>query len=73
MRGYVLSQRDCNAPCTMMGTMLDILKDVVYQCLVIYIDNILIYSRIYAEHVRNLKKALQGNEEQKFYLKESKC
>ena len=57
----------------MMEAMLDILKDVVYQYLVIYIDNIITYSRMYEEHVRDLKKVLQGLEEQKFYLKERKC
>ena len=68
-----MSQRDCNAPGIMMEAMLDIFKDVVYQCLVIYINNFIIYSWTYEEHVRELKKVLQGLEEQKFYLKESKC
>ena len=68
-----MSQGDSNAPGTMMEAMLDIFKDVVYQCLVIYIDNIIIYSRTYEEHVKDLKKVLQPLEEQKFYLKESKC
>ena len=57
----------------MMEAMLDIFKDVVYQCLVIYINNIVIYFRTYEEHVRALKKVLPRLEEQKFYLKESKC
>ena len=68
-----MSQGDCNAPSTMMEAMLDIFNDVVYQCLVIYIDDITIYSRTYKEHVRDLKNILQRLEEQKFYLKESKC
>ena len=67
-----MAHGDCNAPGTMMEAILDIFKDVVYQCLVIYIDNIIIYSRTYKELVRDLKKVLQGLEEQKFYLKESK-
>ena len=57
----------------MMEAMLDIFKDVVYQWLVIYIDNIIIYFRTYEEHVRDLEKVLQQLEEQKFYLKEYKC
>ena len=57
----------------MMEAILDIFKDVAYQCLVIYIDNIMIYSRTYDKHVRDLKKVLQRLEEQKFYLKETKC
>ena len=53
--------------------MLGIFKDVVYQCLMIYIDDFIIYYRTYEEHVRDLKQVLQQLEEQKFYLKASKC
>ena len=72
MRSRVMSQGDCIAPSTMMNAILDIYKDVVYQCLVIYIDNIIIYCRTYEEHVRDLKKVLQWLAEQKFYLKDTK-
>ena len=73
MRSRVMSQGACNAPGTMIEAMHDILKDMVYQCLVIYLDDIIIYSKTYEEHVRDLKKVLQELEEQKFYLKERKC
>ena len=73
MRSQVMSQGDYNTPGTMMEAMLDIFKDVVYQCLVICIEDIIIYSRTYGEHARDLKTVLQGLEEQKFYFKESKC
>ena len=72
MRRQVMSQGDCNAPGTVMEAILDIFKDVIYQCYVIYIDDVIIYSETYEEHVRDLKKVLQQLEEQKFYLKESK-
>jgi hypothetical protein len=72
-RCRVMLQGDCNAPGTMMEAMLAMFKDMVYQCLVIYIDDIIIYSRTYEEHVRDVKKVLQRLQEQKFYLKESKC
>ena len=68
-----MSQGDCNATGTTMEAMLDIFKDLAYQCLINYINNIIIYSRTYEEHVRHLKKVLQGLEQQKFYLKENKC
>ena len=68
----VMVQGDCNASGSMMEAMLDIFKEVVYQCLGIYIDDIFTYSRTHQERVRDLKKILQPLEEQKFYLKESK-
>ena len=66
-------QRDCNADGTIMEGMFDIFKDMVYQCLVIYINDIIISSRTYEEHVRDLNKVLHRLEDQNFYLKESKC
>ena len=53
-----------------MEAMLYIFKDVVYQCLVIYIDDNIMCFRTYEEHIRDLKK-VQQLEEQRFYLKES--
>ena len=73
MRSRVMSEGDYDATGSMMEAMLDIFKDLVYQCLMIYIDNTIIYSRTYKEHVTQLKKVLQRLEEHKFYLKESKC
>ena len=69
MRSRGISQEECNTPSTMIEAMLDIVKDVVYQCLVIYIDDIIICSRTYNQHVGDLKKVFLGMEEQKFYLK----
>ena len=57
----------------MIEGMQDIFMVVVYQCLGLYINNIIIYTRMYEEHVTDFKKVLQGLEEPKFYLKESKC
>ena len=73
MRSRVMSHGDCNTAGTIMEAILDIFKYIVYKCLVININNIIIHSRTYEEHVRNLKKVLQGLEEQKFYLNENKC
>lgn len=53
--------------------MLDIFKDVVNECLIIYMEDIIIYFRMYEQHVTELKKVLQKQEEQKFYINESKC
>ena len=73
MRTRIMSQVNCNSPGTMMEAILDIFKNIVYQCVVIYVDDIIFYSTKYEEHVRDLKKVLQRLEEQKFHVKKSKC
>ena len=73
MRSHVMSQEDCNATGTTMEAILEIFKNMVHQCLVIYIDDIIIYSGTHEEHVRDWRKVLQGLRELKLYLKESKC
>ena len=55
MRSRVKSQGDYNATGAITEAMLDIFRYVAYQYLVIYIDDIIIYSRTYESHVRNLK------------------
>ena len=55
----VMLQEDCNTSGTMMEAMLDIFHDMVYQCLVIPIDDIIIYSITNEQHVRELKEVLQ--------------
>ena len=73
MRSHVISQGDDYALGTIIEAMLDIFKDVVYLCLVIYINDIIIYYGTYEEHVTDLRKVIQGLEEQNVYLKESNC
>jgi len=46
---------------------------MVFKDLVIYIDDILIFSDTYDEHVSALRKVLQWLLDQKFWLKASKC
>ena len=55
-----------------MEAILAIVMDLVYQYPVIYMDNIIIYYRVYAKYIRDLKKLLQWFKEPKFYLKQSK-
>lgn len=50
-RRRAMSQGDYNAHGTMMEAMQEMVKDMVYQSLVIYIDDIIIYTRTYQEHV----------------------
>jgi len=68
-----MQQGDRNAPATMLRAMYEIFKDMVFKDLVIYIDNIIIFSDTYDEHVATLRKVLQRLLDEWFWLKASKC
>jgi len=72
-RSRIMQQGDRNAPATMVRAMYEIFKDMVFKELVIYIDNIIIFSDTYDEHVATLRNVLQRLLDEKFWLKASKC
>jgi len=57
----------------MVRAMHEIFKDMVFEDLVIYIDDIIIFSDTYDEHVATLRKVLQRLLDEKLWLKASKC
>jgi len=72
-RSRIMQQSDSNAPATMVRAMNEIFKDMVSKDLVIHIDNIIIFTDTYDEHVNTLRKVLQLLLDKKFWLKTSKC
>ena len=62
----------CNAPATFQRTMNLILSDLRDFCLV-YIDDIVVFSRNLQEHLQHLCTVLQRLREQKLFAKRSKC
>jgi len=72
-RSRIMQQGDRNAPTTMVRAMHEIFKDMVFKDLVIYFDDIIIFSDTYDEHVATLRKVLQRLLDEKFWLKASKC
>ena len=58
----------CNAPATFMSIMNGIFHDKLDECVVIYIDDILIYSRSELEHAQDLRKVLKKLRENKLYV-----
>jgi len=58
-RSRIMQQGDYNDPATMVRAMYLIFKDMVFKELVIYIDDIIIFSDAYDEHVATLRKVLQ--------------
>ena len=51
----------------------EIFRDMIYKNLINYIDDIMILSKNYKQHVETLREVLQGLQDQQFWLKESQC
>ena len=62
-----------NAPATFQALMNDILGNLVNECVVVYLDNILIYSRSQNEHVEHVREVLRRLQKNNLYVKGSKC
>jgi len=58
-RSCIMQQGDRNPPATMVRAMYEILKDMLFKDLVIYFNDIIIFSDTYDEHVDTLRKVLQ--------------
>ena len=72
-RSRVMQQGDCNAPAKMVSAMKAIFTDMISKDLIIYIDDIIISSRNYKQHVEAFRKVIQRLPDQLFWLNESKC
>lgn len=62
-----------NAPAAFMDLMNRVFKSYLYDFIVVFIDDILIYSKDREEHEKHLRTALQIFREKKLYAKLSKC
>jgi hypothetical protein len=69
----VMSFRLTNAPGVFMDTMNKVFHDYLDQFTVVFIDDILIYSRTSEEHEEHLRKALERLKGEKLYAKLKKC
>lgn len=62
-----------NAPAKFNTLMNLDFHDLLDVCVVLYLDDILIYARMLAEHVAHLRTVLTKLRENQLYLKKSKC
>ena len=62
-----------NAPATFMGLMNEVFRPLLDKSVVVYLDDILIYSRTWDEHKRHIAEVLERLRENKLYAKLSKC
>ncbi|GJP70907.1 hypothetical protein CLOP_g1796 [Closterium sp. NIES-67] len=61
-----------NAPATFQAEMNHILRPMLDECVVVYLDDILIYSRDMKQHVEHLRRVFEILRRERFYVKLSK-
>ncbi|GBG91063.1 hypothetical protein CBR_g51797 [Chara braunii] len=62
-----------NAPATFQTAMNEIFRDILEEYVLVYLDDILVYTRILEDHIRHLRDVLQRLRKHDFYAKLSKC
>ncbi|GBG91965.1 hypothetical protein CBR_g54061 [Chara braunii] len=62
-----------NGPATFQRAMNDIFRDILEQYILVYLNDILVYSRTLEEHLRHLHDVLDRLRRHGFYAKLSKC
>lgn len=63
----------CNAPATFMRLMNDIFRDELDRCVLIYLDDILVYSPSVEQHLQDLRTILEKLRQHRLYAKLTKC
>jgi hypothetical protein len=69
----VISSGLTNVPTVFMDTMNRVFHDYLDQFTVVFIDDMLIYSRTSKEHKKHLRKVLERLRNEKLYVKLEKC
>ena len=69
----VLSFGLTNAPATFQSVMNDVLGDFLGKFVLVYLDDIVIFSKTEAEHLQHIEQVLQLLRKHKLYAKLSKC
>jgi hypothetical protein len=63
----------CNAPSTFMRMMHDILRPLIDTCVIVFLDDILIYSPAMEQHYKDVSAVFDLLKQHKLYVKMSKC
>jgi len=63
----------CNAPTTFQALMNDVLRPFLRRFVLVFFDDILIYSSSWADHLRHLRAVLTVLQQHRLFVKHSKC
>jgi hypothetical protein len=63
----------CNAPATFQALMNDVLRSFLRRFVLVFFDDILIYSHTWADHLRHVRVVFGELQRHKLFLKRSKC
>ncbi|CAI7756716.1 unnamed protein product [Closterium sp. NIES-54] len=69
----VMPFRLTNAPSTFQLTMNRVFHELLNKCVIVYLDNILLFSRTCEQHLRNLDAVFKRLQDNRFITKGSKC
>jgi hypothetical protein len=63
----------CNAPATFQALMNDVLRPFLRRFVLVFFDDILIYSSSWADHLRHVRAVLTVLQQHQLFVKQSKC
>ena len=63
----------CNVPATFQRTMDKVLKDIKDQFIMVYLDDVIIYSKTFEEHLQYIKEVMERIRNAHLRLKAEKC
>ena len=62
-----------NSPITFQQTMNDVLRDLITKCCIVYVDDIIVFSHTFEEHLEHLRQIFDRLRKANLTLKLSKC
>lgn len=63
----------CGAPATFQGAMNTTLAPLLRKCVIVFFDDILIYSATFEDHLTHLQQVLSLLQKESWFVKRSKC